>query len=225
MTLYIIATPIGNREDITERAKRILGEVSFVAAEDTRHSGQLLAGYNIHKPLISFHDGPTNIMERAEREIITRLAEGDGAYITDAGTPGVSDPGWRLIDGVKNAGHEVVPIPGPSSAITLLSAFDKQLDEYRFVGFLPKKKGHQTLIKELVEYLSGGKNRGVVFFESPMRVDKTLREFKNIDSELAAFVGRELTKQFESFYSGQITDEFIECLPAKGEYVVLVTKK
>lgn len=223
LTLYVVATPIGNLEDITLRAKRMLGAVDFVAAEDTRRTGQLLQAFGLRKPLISFRDGPSAMMDRATAEVVRRLATGDGAFVTDAGTPGVSDPGWRLVAAVRGAGHAVVPIPGSSAVTTLLATVAAPLDEYRFVGFLPKKKGRQTLVRDLVAYLETGDRRGVLFFESPNRLDKTLREFQAESSRsFEAQIGRELTKQFESIYSGRLTDEFIDGLPAKGEYTVLL---
>lgn len=235
--LYIIATPIGNRQDITHRALDTLKAVDFVVAEDTRHTGELLAHFEIKKDLISFRDAPTPVMDRLIAEVVTRLKNDESAaYVTDAGTPGVSDPGWRLVDAALEAGIVVTSIPGPSAVTALLSVADIQIDEYRFVGFLPKKKGFQTTVADLLDYLQAGKNRAVIFYESPHRVQNTLAVIARSlvtrqsvipteveGSGLYSVIGRELTKKFETIYRGQLTDAFIAQLPDRGEYVILIT--
>lgn len=219
---FIVATPIGNRSDMTTRAIQVLGDADFIVAEDTRHTGELLAYYGIKKPLISFRDAPKAIIDHSLKQIKDRLEKGEnGAYVTDAGTPGVSDPGWRLVTEVLSLAT-VVPIPGPSAGTSLISAAHVPLDEYRFLGFLPKKKGYQTKIEDLIGYLQSKEKRGVVFYESPRRIRKTLTDFLKKKTELHAIIGRELTKKFETIYRGQITEEFIKQLPEKGEYVVLI---
>lgn len=228
--IYIVATPIGNLGDISTRARMVLESVDFIVAEDTRHSGELLASCHIKKPLLSFRDAPTPVMNRALGAILARLARGQsGAYITDAGTPGLSDPGWRLVSAALDAGFALSPIPGPSAVTTLLSIADFATHEYRFMAFLPKKKGFQTTISRLIDYLAEGKNRSVIFYESPHRVKNTLSAFMNYHRgpsepllSLKALVGRELTKKFETVYRGELTEDFIAMLPAKGEYVVLL---
>ena len=222
-TFYIVATPIGNRDDMTTRSLQVLGDVDFIAAEDTRHTGQLLSYYGVKKPLISLRDGPTVITNRALSQIADRLKEGQsGAYVTDAGTPSISDPGWRLVDVLLELNADVVPIPGPSAVTALLSVANIGLDEYRFVGFLPKKKGHQTKMEELASYLNSKETRGVMLFESPARVKKSLTEFMTLMPTARAIIGRELTKKFESVYRGLLSEEFIKELPEKGEYVILI---
>lgn len=240
--LYLVATPIGNRDDMTLRAKQILGAVEFVVAEDTRHTGELLAFYGIKKPLLSFRDAPVPVMDRCLGNVLTRLIAGESAaYVTDAGTPGVSDPGWRLVEAVLETGISVSPIPGPSAVTTLLSIANKQIDEFRFVGFLPKKKGFQTELSELIRYLQVSKNRAVIFYESPNRVQATLKAFQQsaisdqkscaenwklkTESCLYATIGRELTKKFETIYRGELSDDLIKPLPDRGEYVVLLSLK
>jgi len=221
---YIVATPIGNRDDMSTRAVQVLGDVDFIVAEDTRHTGQLMAYFGIKKPLISFRDAPQSVMNRSLTAIGERLAKGEsGAYVTDAGTPNISDPGWRLIAAVLGQNVIIAPVPGPSAAATLVSLAHVPLDEYRFIGFLPKKKGNQTKIDELVDYLKQNKeHRGVVLYESPNRVRRTLTDFAAHNPALQVVAGRELTKKFETLYRGVLTKDFIESLPEKGEYVVLI---
>lgn len=237
---YIVATPIGNREDITTRAQHILGQVDFIVAEDTRHTGQLLAMYGIKKPLLSFRDAPQPVMDKLLNAVRERLAAGEsGAYVTDAGTPGVSDPAWRIVQAAIQMDVSVSPLPGPAAVTALLSVADAPIDEYRFVGFLPKKKGFQTKIADLLDYLNHKEQRAVLFYESPNRIRATLQTFfdchcearSNLDvssravreiSGLHAIIGRELTKKFETIYRSELTKDFIATLPEKGEYVVMV---
>lgn len=226
-SFFIVATPIGNRDDMTTRGMQTLSEVDFVVAEDTRHSGELLAHYGIKKPLISFRDAPTPVMERSLKDVLKRVKNGEsGAYMTDAGTPGVSDPGWRLVQSLLEQNVQVVPVPGASAVTALLSVANMPLDEYRFIGFLPKKKGYQTKLQELVEYLNHKEARGVVIYESPNRIRKTLTDFLILIEQRRELpyvvIGRELTKKFESIYRGNLTKELIDALPEKGEYVVLL---
>ena len=215
--LYIIATPIGNLSDLTFRAKEILESVDLIACEDTRHSGILLKHYKIDKPLLSFHShsGTTKIIK-----IIAHLKNGDDvALISDAGTPGISDPGYVLVQAALENGVDVIPIPGPSAVITALCASGLPTDKFLYLGFLPVKKGRQTLFKKIAE-----SEYTVVFYESPHRLKKTLEQLKEYlkpDAKLS--VAKELTKIYETFYRGSI-DDVIKKLPdnVKGEYVVMV---
>lgn len=219
---YSVATPIGNRDDITTRALQVLGDVDFIVAEDTRHTGELLAYYGIKKPLISFRDAPSAVMQRSIKQVQDRIAKGqNGAYVTDAGTPGVSDPGWRLIESLL-ADATIAPIPGPAAVTALVSIAHVPLDEYRFIGFLPKKKGYQTKLAELCDYLNHKEKRAVVFYESPRRIRKTLTDFMGVNSKLKVIIGRELTKKFETVSRAQLSTSGIKSLPEKGEYVVLL---
>jgi 16S rRNA (cytidine1402-2'-O)-methyltransferase len=223
-SFYIVATPIGNLGDITTRAMQILGDVDFIAAEDTRHTGQMLAYFGIKKPLISFRDAPTPVMELALNQIKQRIAKGEtGAYVTDAGTPGVSDPAWRLVKMLVDNGIIISPIPGSSAVTALLSVANYALDEYRFLGFLPKKKGYQTKLKDITDYLQGKEMRAVILYESPNRIRKTLTDMHTLLPGAQSIIGRELTKKFETIYRSQLTPEFISSLPEKGEYVVLLS--
>lgn len=219
--LYIIATPIGNLEDITLRALRILKESDVIAAEDTRHSRILLDKYDIHKPIISFHAWSD---ERKLSELLHLLEQGkDIALISDAGTPGISDPGYVLIKAVLEKGIQVVPIPGPSAFLTALSASGLPTHQFLYLGFLPLKKGRQTLLESLKM-----EKRTIVFYESPHRILKTLKEFSEKFGDRPVVVGRELTKIHEEFFRGTAKDalEYFGGLDGKksirGEFVVML---
>ena len=216
--LYITATPIGNLDDLTLRAKKILESVDLIACEDTRHSKILLDHYKIKKPLLSFHSysGKTKV-----DKIIQHLKNGDEvALISDAGTPGISDPGYVLIKAALENGIEVIPIPGCSAVITALCASGLPTDKFLYLGFLPVKKGRQTLFKKIAE-----SKYTVVFYESPHRLTKTLTQLKEYlkpDSKIV--VAKELTKIYETFIRGTLSNIYKK-LPSgkpKGEYVVMI---
>ena len=222
---FIVATPIGNRDDITTRALQVLGEANFIVAEDTRHTGQLLSFYGIKKPFISFRDAPAPVIKRSLEAILERLDKGEtGAYVTDAGTPGVSDPGWRLVHALLEKNITVSSLPGPSAVTTLVSLAATPLDEYRFLGFLPKKKGFQTKLDDIVSYLDHKEARAVVFYESPKRVQETLTDLAAKTSGLHALVGRELTKKFEEYLRGKPAEllQATQKRSLKGEFVVMI---
>jgi len=229
--LYIVATPIGNLEDITLRALRILKEVDFVLCEDTRVTKKLLDKYEIKTPTISYH---TFSGQSKTDKIFTLLQQGKNlALVSDAGTPTISDPGFQLVSEIREKLKneiKIIPIPGPAALITALSISGLVADQFLFLGFLPHKKGKQTLLKEV---LSSG--RTVVFYESPHRVLKTL-EFlqKQLGDEKQAkikkiVVARELTKIYEEIVSGSITEiiNFFSQFPAKikGEFVFVIQGK
>ncbi len=218
-TLYMVATPIGNLEDITLRALRILKEVDVIACEDTRHTELLLSHYEIKKRLISCHS--YNEEESADG-IIALLDEGKNiAYCSDAGTPGISDPGSRLCEKVRKlSDHDIVPIPGPSAFVTLISAAGRIGKAFTFEGFLSPKKGRrERRLRELMEC-----GNSFIIYESPYRVLKTLEELRTYKIE-RVIVGRELTKSHEEILSGSV-DEIILSLKdrtaIKGEFVILV---
>lgn len=215
-TLYIVGTPIGNLQDLTLRAKRILGDVDTVLAEDTRHTKKLLSHLDIHKPLVSFHTFSS--YETIER-VLSLLAQGKNiAYVTDAGTPGISDPGAYLVQKILEANIPVVPIPGVSALTTLLSVAGIPSDQFTFLGFLPRKKGRQTIFKAIA-----ASPYPIVFFESPHRIIKTLQKLQALGT-FYCVVGRELTKQFEHIYRGTIP-EVIEQITRdniKGEFTVII---
>ena len=217
--LYIVSTPIGNLEDITLRALRTLKEVNFVCAEDTRTSKYLLDHYQIKTPLTSFHAHSTDAKREA---IIRRLKNGEtAALISDAGTPGISDPGWVLIRDCLDAGIKVIPIPGASALLAALVGSGLPMDKFLYLGFLPIKKGRQTLFKKLAE-----EERTIVFYESPMRIVRTLEQLSEyLPKTTQVVVARELTKIYEEFIRGNlndVNDELRRRSSVKGEMSVLI---
>ena len=218
-TLYVVATPIGNLEDITYRAVRILNEVDLVAAEDTRHSRKLFARFGIQKPLVSYHDH--NEQQRQE-ELIQRLQSGeDIALISDAGTPCIADPGYRLIGSCHAAGIKVVPIPGASAVITALSAAGVSTERFAFEGYLPQRaKARADLLRQL-----NGEQRTLVFYEAPHRLAATLADLVDImGAEQPLVVARELTKLYEEFFRGTAAEAVTRFArePARGELVLIL---
>ena len=221
-TLYMVATPIGNLEDITVRALKILESVDAVACEDTRHTGLLLSRYDIKKRTLACH---AHNEEASSRGIISLLEQGlNVAYCSDAGTPGISDPGSRLAENVRAAGFDVVPVPGASAVITLLSAAGNVGRTFTFEVFLSPKKGRRT--KRLSELISRGET--FVFYESPYRIVKTLNEIGEIAPSCRIAMGRELTKAFEEILVAPVS-EVIASLESrdavKGEFAVAVCPK
>lgn len=213
--LYVVSTPIGNLGDITLRALETLKNVDVIACEDTRHTLQLLNHFEIKKPLVSYHQHSGSLKVD---KLLSLLKEGnDVAIVTDAGTPGVSDPGEQLICSAIQAGIDVIPIPGVSAAITALSISGLSTDEFVFVGFLPHKKGRQTKLKEMAE-----EKRTIILYESPFRITKLLNELLEYVGDRQVAVCRELTKKFESTYRGKIS-EVIPEIKEKGEFVVILS--
>jgi len=217
-TLYIVATPIGNLEDITYRAVRILGEVDRIAAEDTRHTRKLLNRYGIRKPLTSYFEG--NRVRRGG-ELVGRLAAGESvALVSDAGTPGISDPGFDLIDRARIRGIPVVPVPGACAALAALSASGFRSDRFVFHGFLPRGKDKKR--RRLAGAL--GDPRTQIFYESPRRLIGTLGQILDLGTGREVAVVRELTKIFEEVVRGSV-EEVLEELRGreiKGEVTLLV---
>jgi 16S rRNA (cytidine1402-2'-O)-methyltransferase len=217
-TLYLVATPIGNLEDVTLRALRTLKECDVVAAEDTRRTGLLLKHFEISKPLISYFQ--FNEAKRSE-QIIERLRRGEKvALVTDAGTPGISDPGERVVRAVIAAGLRVEAVPGPCALVAALTASGLSTDEFHFIGFLPHKSGQRRTQLERLKAVSGT----LVLYESPYRIGKLLAELTEIVPERHVVLARELTKKFEEFLRGrpaEITAQ-IGNRTLKGEFVVLV---
>lgn len=219
MILYIVATPIGNLEDISLRALRILKEVDFVLCEDTRVTKRLLDKYEIKTPTMSYfqHSKISKV-----NSIIELLKQGKNlALVSDAGTPGISDPGNKLIEQTLEELPElkVEPIPGPSAVIAALSISGLPTDKYIFYGFLPHKKGKETLLKEIIN-----NKHTSVFYESTHRILKTLTKLQEIGLAKQVVVCRELTKKFETVYRGDIGKVFAELEKGvvKGEFVVVV---
>lgn len=228
-TLYIVGTPIGNLEDITYRAVKILGEVDLIACEDTRHTKILLDKYKIKKPLVSFHQHSQ--ITKIEYLIDELKSNKNIALVTDAGTPGISDPGGVLIQEVvkqySNKALEqiqIVPIPGPSAITTLLSVAGIPTDSFLFLGFLPKKKGRQTLFRNLLKSSGMKLYEAIVFYESPYRIVTTLKELQLSVGNYEVIIGRELTKQFEEIYRGKIAEaitHFSQKNP-RGEFTIIL---
>jgi 16S rRNA (cytidine1402-2'-O)-methyltransferase len=217
-TLYLVATPIGNLEDITLRALRVLRECDVVAAEDTRHSGQLLEHFGISKPLLSYFQ--FNEARRSE-EIIGRLRRGEKvALVTDAGSPGISDPGERVVKAAIAAGFRVEPVPGACALVAGLTASGLPADEFHFVGFLPHKSGQRRNQLESLKTVAGT----LVIYESPYRIEKLLGELGEVLPEREVVLARELTKKFEEFLRGKPADllAVAKQRSLKGEFVVLV---
>lgn len=218
-TLYLIATPIGNLEDITLRALRTLKECDVIAAEDTRHTGQLLRHFEISRPLISYFK--FNEARRSE-EIILRLQRGEKvALVTDAGTPGISDPGERVVQAALAAGCRVESVPGPCAMVAALTASGLATDEFHFAGFLPHKSGQRRKRLAMLLQLPGT----LVLYESPFRIDKLLHELTDLVPDRQIVLARELTKRFEEFLRGTAPG-LLRAHPNrswKGEFVVLIS--
>lgn len=214
--LYIVATPIGNLEDITFRAVEILKTVEKIYCEDTRRTRVLCDRCTITTPLESFHQHSSGKTER----IVNELKLGTNiAYVTDAGTPGIQDPGGALVEAARTAGVTVVPIPGPSSVTALLSVCGVPTDSFRFAGYVPTKKGRETFIKEILTDPDP-----VVFFETAPRLHKLFEQLKNLGGENRTLVvGRELTKQFEEIQTGTPTELESYFSEPRGEFVLVLT--
>jgi 16S rRNA (cytidine1402-2'-O)-methyltransferase len=214
--LYIVATPIGNLGDISFRALEVLKGVDFIICEDTRHTKRLLDHYEISKPLVSLHQHSD---EGKIKAVLER--EGDCAYVSDAGTPGISDPGGKVVESAVALGMTVVPIPGASAVIAALSASGLPTDKFMFMGFMPHK-GRQKVFDAIVE-----SPVTVALYESPHRILKTLEQLTHELSEnRQVVVARELTKKFETIYRGNAQEVFeaVQEKP-KGEFVVIIGPK
>lgn len=217
-TIYIVSTPIGNLEDISKRALRILSEVDLILCEDTRVTKKLLDNYNIKTPTLSYHQHSK--LKKVE-EILYLLKRGKNlALVSDAGAPGISDPGNKLIEEVSSRidSVKIVSIPGPSAIIAAASVSGFSMDKFVFLGFPPAKKKRKKFFKEVID-----SKYPTIFYESPYRIIKTLTELGSLDSELPIVVCRELTKKFETIYRGTI-DQVLKQLKGeeiRGEFVVI----
>jgi len=220
-TLYIVSTPIGNLEDITLRALRILKEVDLIAAEDTRHTILLLRHFGIQTPLTSYFEG--NELKKKEF-ILFKLKQGDRvALVSDAGTPGISDPGFRLIQTAIESRIPIVPIPGPSAAIAALSVSGLPTDAFLFKGFLPhKSKKRRDLLNQLEEV-----RETLILYESPHRITEILDDILSILGDREMVLTRELTKIYEEVLRGNVTEikEQIGERKLKGEITLIISGK
>ena len=220
-TLYIVATPIGNLEDITLRALRVLREVDWIACEDTRQTRKLLEHFGIAKPMVSYHEH--NESGRAA-ELVERLARGgSGALVSDAGTPLISDPGYRLVQAAIAAAVPVVPIPGASAAVSALSAAGLPTDAFRFCGFLPPKSSQRR--KTLEQWKP--ETATLIFYETPHRILEALEDVAAVMGTRPVVVARELTKLHEEFLRGtaaEVRTELASRPSVKGEITLLIGK-
>ena len=217
-TLYLVPTPVGNLEDITARALRILRECDLILAEDTRTSGNLLRHFDIHKSMVSYHKFNEH---QTVKRVVERLMGGETiAVISDAGTPGISDPGFLVVREAVKAGVEVITLPGATAFVPALVSSGLPCDRFCFEGFLPQKKGRQTRIEELKDEC-----RTMIFYESPHRVVKALQQFAEIFGEnRQCSTCREISKMHEESVRGTISEvlaHFMENEP-RGEFVIVV---
>lgn len=217
-TLYVVATPIGNLQDITLCALETFRTVDLIAAEDTRHTKKLLQHYGITTPLISYHQHSG--AGRTE-QLIRRLQAGESiALVTDAGTPGISDPGGELVAAAHQAGIRVVPIPGASAITALLSVAGLPAHRFRFEGFPPRKEGARRQFFESLR----GEDAPIVLYESPHRLLKTLQAAYAVLGDWIVVVGRELTKQFEEVFRGRLSEAIAhwQTTPPRGEFTLVL---
>jgi len=216
-TLYLVATPIGNLEDITYRAVHVLRSVDLIAAEDTRKTKILLDHYNISKPMMSYYS--YNEQARAP-QLIEKLLSGQSvALVSDAGTPGISDPAFHIVQQALANGVSIIPIPGPTAFISALIASGLSTDRFVFEGFLPQKKGRKTKWESLKS-----ESRTIIIYESPHRIIKTLTDIQTYLGSRNVVVARELTKKFEEIVRGSVHSVLTELSKKspKGEYVVII---
>jgi 16S rRNA (cytidine1402-2'-O)-methyltransferase len=217
-TLYVVATPLGNLEDITLRALRVLKEVAVVACEDTRRTRILLSHFGIHAPVTSYFEH--NKVTKGARLIETLRSGRSVALVTDAGTPGISDPGFLLVKQARDAGLPVVPVPGPSAVVAALSAAGVPADRFVFDGFLPVKPGRRMRRLEALRALE----MTVVCYESPHRILAALEAIAQVFGEREILVAREMTKQFEEIVRGHAAalKARFEAGPVRGELTVII---
>lgn len=217
--LYLVATPIGNLEDITLRALRVLNEVDLIAAEDTRHTVKLLNHYEIKKKMVSYHQHNERVQSQ---QLVWRMLEGENiALVSDAGMPGISDPGAILVAQAIRAGIAVVPIPGPSAVISALAASGLDTSLFMFVGFLPRKKSEQERRLKQIKMFPGT----LVFYESPHRVGATLKILREVLGNRQAVIARELTKVHEKFVRGDLESLLAQTVSYAniGEFTILLS--
>ncbi len=219
-TLYLVATPIGNLEDISPRAVRVLKEARLIAAEDTRVTGKLLSHFNIATSQISYHEH--NKLSKLDR-VLDALNEGDVALVSDAGTPGINDPGYELVRAALDTGHDVSPIPGPSAPITALVASGLPTDSFLYLGYLPRKS------KERRDKLGEVENLPytLIFLETPHRVLAALEDIENVLGNRLVAVARELTKLYEEIFRGDVASarEHFTVNSPRGEFTLVVDGK
>ncbi len=216
-TLYLVATPIGNLEDMSPRAVRIMREAVLIAAEDTRHSGKLLKHFDIETPITSYFEH--NKINKLDT-ILEKLSGGDVALVSDAGTPVINDPGYELVKAALASGHAVVPIPGPSAPIAALTASGLPTDAFLYLGYLPHKTSDRHRRLEEV----AGQPYTLIFLESPYRIAESLEDVLSILGERRVCVAREMTKMFEEYWRGTVREavDHFKSQPARGEFTLVI---
>jgi 16S rRNA (cytidine1402-2'-O)-methyltransferase len=219
-TLYLVATPIGNLEDMSPRAVRILREASLIAAEDTRHTGKLLRHFEIETPITSYFEH--NKLNKLDF-ILEKLSTGDVALVSDAGTPAINDPGYELVRAALNSNYDVKPIPGPSAPITALTVSGLPTDSFLYLGYLPHKTSERHRRLEEVE----SQPYTLVFLESPYRIVEALEDILSILGDRKVCVAREMTKMFEEYWRGNVSGavEYFKAQPPRGEFTLVVQGK
>lgn len=219
-TLYLVATPIGNLEDMSPRAVRILKEAVLIAAEDTRHTGKLLKHFGIETPLTSYFEH--NKLAKLDF-ILEKLSTGDVALVSDAGTPAINDPGYELVRAALASGFDVKPVPGPSAPLAALTVSGLPTDSFLYLGYLPHKTSERHKVLEQVESLS----YTLIFLESPYRIVESLEDLLSVLGDRRICVAREMTKMFEEYWRGTISGAvaYFKSQPARGEFTLVVEGK
>ncbi len=216
-TLYLVATPIGNLEDMSPRAVRVLRESILIAAEDTRHSGKLLKHFGIETPLTSYFEH--NKLNKLDF-ILDKLSKGDVALVSDAGTPAVNDPGYELVRAALASGFDVRPVPGPSAPLAALTVSGLPTDAFLYLGYLPHKKSERRKFAEQIADLP----YTLIFLESPYRIVESLEDLLAVFGDRRVLVAREMTKMFEEYWRGELSAaaEYFKSQPARGEFTLVV---
>src|SRR5512141_1473793 len=219
-TLYLVATPIGNLEDMSPRAIRVLREANLIAAEDTRHTGKLLKHFEIQTPITSYFEH--NKLNKLDF-ILDKLSTGDVALVSDAGTPAINDPGYELVKAALASHYEVRPIPGPSAPITALTVSGLPTDSFLYLGYLPHKTSERHKRLEEVE----SQPYTMIFLESPHRIVEALEDIATILGDRRICVAREMTKMFEEYWRGDVRGavDYFKAQPARGEFTLVVEGK
>ncbi len=216
--LYLVATPIGNLEDVTMRGLRILREVSLIAAEDTRKTRRLLSAYQVNTPVTSFHE---HNKQGKIATLIKALQAGDIALVSEAGMPGINDPGYELVRAAIELGIDVVPLPGPSAITTALAVSGLTAEQFIHLGFLPRKSAQR---KNLLQSLAG-ERRSIVAFETPHRLQSALKDIYEVMGEREVAVCREMTKFHEEIFRGTASDAIGHFTQPKGEFTLVISGK
>lgn len=219
-TLYLVATPIGNLEDMSPRAVRILKDASLIAAEDTRHTGKLLKHFEIETPLTSYFEH--NKLNKLDF-ILEKLSNGDVALVSDAGTPAINDPGYELVKAALASGYDVKPVPGPSAPISALTVSGLPTDAFLYLGYLPHKTSERHKRLQEVNH----EPYTLIFLESPYRVLEALEDILSVLGDRRICVAREMTKMFEEYWRGSVNGavEYFKAQPVRGEFTLVIEGK